>query len=143
MRIIVTGMRDWTDWNRVWRALDVATAVCGLSNAIIIEGGAKGADEHARSWASEKMVRNITYPAEWAKHGKPAGRIRNRLMASDGAEVCLAFWDGKSPGTGDMICVAVEHGIPVRIHPLMRNPPLCKQCRLPAPHHKMDCPYAR
>jgi hypothetical protein len=120
-RIIVTGMRGWKDRARVWRALDVATSNCALSDVVIVEGGAKGADEHARAWAAAKMVRNISYPADWAKYGKSAGMIRNREMARDGANLCLAFWDGKSKGTGAMIATAVENGIPVRICPLARG----------------------
>jgi hypothetical protein len=121
MRIIVTGMRDWEPRSRVWRALDVATSICALSDVIIVEGGAAGADAHAREWAAMKMVRNISYPADWEKHGKAAGMIRNREMAHDGADVCLAFWDGKSKGTGNMIATAVANGIPVRIWPRWFN----------------------
>jgi hypothetical protein len=36
-------------------------------------------------------------------------------MAKAGADLCIAFWDGKSKGTQHMTTVAQECGIPVEI----------------------------
>ena len=41
------------------------------------------------------------YP-NWEKYGKSAGIIRNHEMG-DYADYLLAFWDGTSKGTKDMI----------------------------------------
>lgn len=40
----------------------------------------------------------ITYPADWNKHGKRAGYIRNISIANS-CNICVAFWDYESPGT--------------------------------------------
>lgn len=43
---------------------------------------------------------------------KQAGYLRNEQMA-DGAEGLIAVWDGRSPGTGQMIEVAKRKGLKV------------------------------
>ena len=58
-------------------------------------------------------------PADWKKHGRAAGPIRNQQMLDEGkADVVVALWDGKSRGTLDMIQRATEAGVPVRILPV-------------------------
>jgi hypothetical protein len=91
---------------------------------VLVHGGARGADDAARGWYRTRAspvypdLVQVIFNAEWELHGKAAGMIRNRKMAEAGADLCLAFWDGKSRGTGGMIAVATEHHIPVRIVPL-------------------------
>ena len=55
------------------------------------------------------------HPADWDKHGKAAGMIRNREMVALGADICLAFPIGRSPGTRACIREAQRAGIPVRV----------------------------
>ncbi|MFD1444284.1 hypothetical protein [Thermoactinomyces vulgaris] len=50
------------------------------------------------------------YPAEWKKYGKKAGPLRNAKMAEN-ADALVAFWDGKSRGTKDMIETAKRRGL--------------------------------
>lgn len=84
----------------------------------IVHGGAFGADYLARECALDYLGwREEIHNPDWNAHGKAAGPIRNEEMAKAGADLCLAFWDGKSRGTLDMITRAVKHGIPVRIVP--------------------------
>jgi hypothetical protein len=44
-----------------------------------------------------------------------AGPRRNEKMARRGADLCLAFPNGSSAGTDDMIRRAQRHGIPVEV----------------------------
>ena len=37
------------------------------------------------------------FPADWEKHGRGAGFVRNKQMAEYATHL-LAFWDGKSKG---------------------------------------------
>lgn len=54
------------------------------------------------------------FSADWEKHGKAAGPIRNRDMLKSGADLVIAFrMDGESRGTDDMIAIAVAAGVPV------------------------------
>lgn len=53
-------------------------------------------------------------PADWDGKGKAAGYIRNAEMA-DYADALIAFWDDESRGTGNMIALAQDKGLKVRI----------------------------
>lgn len=55
------------------------------------------------------------HPAAWDRLGKRAGFIRNEKMAAEGADLCIAFWDGMSNGTRHMMEAAKACGIPVEI----------------------------
>lgn len=62
------------------------------------------------------MIRYEVFRADWDKHGKAAGPIRNQEMLDNGkADALVAFWDGKSPGTKDMIRRAKRKGIKVKV----------------------------
>ncbi len=50
----------------------------------------------------------------WDIHGKSAGHIRNAEMA-DYADALIAFWDGKSRGTANMIENARKRGLKIKI----------------------------
>ncbi|MBQ7606414.1 MAG: DUF2493 domain-containing protein [Desulfovibrionaceae bacterium] len=67
-----------------------------------ISGNARGADSLDERYAKEHGFDLEIYPANWKKYGKEAGFIRNNKMASI-SDVLIAFWDGKSHGTNDMI----------------------------------------
>lgn len=76
------------------------------------EGGARGADEWARFWAEIRGVPCQTWRADWARHGRAAGPLRNRQMFHEfQPELVLAAPGG--PGTADMIAVAEAAGVPV------------------------------
>lgn len=114
MRVIVCGSRGWTDYNAVYdRLRDLAAENEG--DVTVVHGGALGADTYAARAARALSLDQREYVADWNRHGKAAGPIRNRQMATDGADLVLAFWDGKSPGTLDMIRVAMKQRITVEI----------------------------
>jgi hypothetical protein len=120
-RIIVCGCRDWDDMNSVVFELSLTMAGIFFEHEIaqvcIVDGGATGADCMAKNAAYQLGCRSETHPADWKAHGKAAGPRRNDKMAKLGADICIAFWDGKSRGTLNMIQTAVTYGIPVRIVP--------------------------
>jgi hypothetical protein len=87
------------------------------SDTVFVHGNAKtGADSIADEILGVLKREVEIYPALWKKYGKSAGPIRNQEMAEAGADLCLAFWDGKSKGTGNMIQWAMKLDIPVEIH---------------------------
>jgi predicted Rossmann fold nucleotide-binding protein DprA/Smf involved in DNA uptake len=55
------------------------------------------------------------FPADWNKHGRGAGMIRNRLMAHN-ADALIAVWDGVSSGTDNMISLAKVRGLKVFVY---------------------------
>lgn len=116
-RLIVCGCRDWTDEAAVRGAIMLDYA--GRREGYVVVHGAcpTGADMLAEKFCREVNMRTEPHPADWAKHGKGAGVVRNGKMVALGADQVLAFWDGKSPGTLDTIKRASATGIPVRIVP--------------------------
>jgi predicted Rossmann fold nucleotide-binding protein DprA/Smf involved in DNA uptake len=67
----------------------------------IVSGKARGIDQLGEAWARARDIPIAPFPADWKKHKKAAGPIRNREMAAyaDGA---LVLWDGKSRGSKNM-----------------------------------------
>jgi hypothetical protein len=54
------------------------------------------------------------YPADWKKHGRKAGPLRNEHMASLGADLALGFrCAGKSNGTDHMARMCEKYDIPL------------------------------
>lgn len=90
---------------------------CPWRDAIttVISGGARGADAHGEALAVYLDVPCERYPADWDKHGRRAGLIRNAEMAKI-ADALLAVWDGKSRGTLHMINQARKRGLRVHVY---------------------------
>ena len=118
-RIIVCGSRHWHDVEEL--KVQVLLALKEFIGRIVIVHGhcPTGADHMADELAIELQPRVTSerHPADWDTYGAGAGPRRNAQMASSGAEVCLAFWDGRSKGTLSMIREATKQQIPVRIYP--------------------------
>ncbi|MCC2832102.1 DUF2493 domain-containing protein [[Clostridium] innocuum] len=115
VRIIVAGGRDFNDYDLLSSVLTEYMASC---EAVIVSGTAKGADRLGERFASDSGFEIRRFPADWDKHGKSAGIIRNREMADYAGEaigVLFAFWDGKSRGTKHMISTAKKRGLEVHI----------------------------
>lgn len=117
MKVLVTGGRNY-EYDPIVDVMlagfrDLAANM--FEDLTIIDGGAKGMDEHARMWGlGYDNVQHITVEAEWTKYGRRAGPIRNRKMYDEHQpEVVLAFHDdleGTSRGTKDMVQYASEQG---------------------------------
>lgn len=110
MRVIVCGSRRWTDRQQIAsRLFDLPP------DSTIVHGAAGGADRIAAQEAEKLGLLVEPWPAMWEAHGKRAGLIRNEQMAVMGADLCIAFWDGRSTGTAHMLTQARAHGIPVEV----------------------------
>lgn len=112
MKTIIAGSRDFSDYQRLATVLDARLGIKPITR--VLSGMARGADLMGRSWALRKGIRVDEYPAEWKKYGKAAGFMRNSAMGMD-AEALVAFWDGKSKGTLDMIEQAKRIGLDVQV----------------------------
>ena len=112
-RVIVAGGRDFSDYEYLRNSLDFL-----LQNVtgpiVIVSGTARGADKLGEQYAAERGYAVLRFPADWDRFGKAAGYIRNEQMAKN-ADALVAFWDGKSKGTLNMIDVANKYGRLVRI----------------------------
>lgn len=116
-KIIIAGSRDLNvSFKDIGKALDY----CGFkpSNVIIISGGAKGVDTDAINFADHFKLPKEVYEAKWnditvkgavikvrpdgSKYNVLAGHMRNKHMGNI-SDCLIAFWDGKSKGTKQMI----------------------------------------
>lgn len=116
MKLIIAGGRDFSDYDLLKNTLDNFLAdKVGVS---IITGGAKGADELGERYGRENYLSFVRFLANWDLYGKSAGVIRNKDMAeyaSDDDGCLIAFWDGKSKGTKNMIDTAKRYNLKVLV----------------------------
>ncbi len=133
-RVLVTGSRSWTDADTVSEALYAQGRLSPQGRMLVIHGDCPtGADSHAQRFVETYAhfgVEVLRIPADWGRdctdmcthrpryrNGMPycpaAGVIRNQVLVDQGADVCLAFPLGRSPGTRDCMRRAATAGIPV------------------------------
>ena len=113
-RVLVTGSRDWDRPDVLAYALGYALGELGPF--ILVHGAARGADTMAATLHEQYGFTSEPHPANWESLGKRAGFVRNAEMVDLGADLCLAFWDGKSRGTKHTIGLARKAGIPTRVY---------------------------
>lgn len=108
-KVIVTGGREFMDYFSVAKVLD---SIPGLNT--VIQGGAKGADACGRAYCELSGKLSHTYHANWGKHGKAAGPIRNTQMLSENKDALVIAFPG---GRGTKHCVeeATRLGLPVLV----------------------------
>lgn len=113
-KVIIAGTRDFADYELLKEKCDaILQNRRDDSNIVIVSGTARGADRLGERYARERGYRIERYPADWDRDGNSAGPIRNTKMA-DNANALIAFWDGKSRGTMNMIDTAKAKGLMVR-----------------------------
>lgn len=82
-------------------------------NPEIVSGNAKRADSFGEEYANEHGLKVTVFRSNWKQYRRAAGPIRNREMfqyALEESAVIIAFWDGKSKGTMNMIDQARKAG---------------------------------
>jgi hypothetical protein len=117
-RVIVCGTRTFWDPPLLKRKLDALLK--NLKDPIVLSGAAEGADKLAEAWALGRFLTVMRFHPEKERYGVPACFFaRNREMAEYAAarrpSFCIAFWDGRSKGTADMIRRAKKKGLVVRV----------------------------
>ena len=113
--VIIAGSRDFSNYSLLEEKCDYILSRKKETNKIVvISGTAQGADRLGERYARERGYEIMRMPADWDSHGKKAGYIRNCDMA-DRADALIAFWDGKSKGTHNMIDIAKRKGLIVRV----------------------------
>ena len=113
MKVIVAGSRNFKDYEYMQEILDTHLVPL-VNDDVIISGTANGADQLGERYAQKRSLKCIRMPAEWDKHGRSAGYIRNKEMAEI-ADMCFVFWNGVSRGSKHMIEIALDKGIPTLV----------------------------
>ncbi len=110
MKVLVCGGREYADQDKVNEVLTDIHKKNPID--ILIHGGAKGADRLAWNWTVDNDVTVLVYTADWNKHGRAAGPIRNRRMLDEQhPDLVVAFPGGN--GTAHMVDIAKKDGVPV------------------------------
>lgn len=105
-RWLICGGRDFDDWEMFDAALRSVANNSGVP-WVVIHGAAKGADRMADRWVQEMRaggvdIQLIRVPADWERHGRHAGPIRNQQMLDEHKpDLVIAFPGGR--GTADMV----------------------------------------
>lgn len=138
VRIIVAGGRDFDDYetlkNSVLRILSdlnkreivlISRGSDDNHDKLIewLSGTADGADTLGERFAEEYGYEVKRFPAKWmqdGKYNKYAGFERNKKMAIYASEegnygVLIAFWDGESKGTLNMIDNAIKYKMEIHV----------------------------
>lgn len=140
--IVISGSRSLTDravvedaWNRAFRRLDDANDLTARP-FVILHGDAEGVDRIVAAYCeavndshtdlsrrlgegpSRLQDRHMiveAMPADWDRHGRKAGHVRNDAMvarAQQSGGALIAIWDGRSKGTAGAIACAARRRVP-------------------------------
>ncbi|WP_213279298.1 DUF2493 domain-containing protein [Chryseobacterium indologenes] len=110
-KVIIAGTRTFEDYSLLKERCDYYLQ--NYHEIEIVSGGAKGTDFLGERYAVESGYKLSKFLANWDL-GPKAGPIRNRQMA-EYTDALIAFWDGESKGTLNMIKVAKELGLKMKI----------------------------
>jgi hypothetical protein len=116
MRVLFTGGRDFTDFDLFADTVEKFEQQHGEITEII-HGGARGADYMAEILYiyirenTDRKINRIRMDAEWDKHGKRAGPIRNQQMVDLKPDWCIPMPGGN--GTADCIKRCTKANIPL------------------------------
>jgi hypothetical protein len=108
MRVAIVGSREFDDYELLKETVNNLK----LKITTVVSGGARGADRLAERYAKEYGIELLIFKADWDKLGKGAGFARNQTII-DNVDHLVAFWDGHSTGTMDIMKKAYKKNIPV------------------------------
>jgi hypothetical protein len=113
VKTIIAGPRDQSLGEEHYELLHR----CGITE--VVSGGARGVDASGEMWALSNAIPMNLFPADWSKHGKAAGPIRNKEMA-EYADQLVAFRgkNGMTRGTRNMVKIANFLGLKVIVFDL-------------------------
>jgi hypothetical protein len=110
-RLLVSGSREW-DMPEVLQMV-IIQHWFENDDLVIIHGDCpKGADRMAREFCEKNGIPEERYPADWNRHGKAAGHIRNKVMVDTKPDFAVFFIRGESRGTKNCLEHAKKAGIP-------------------------------
>ena len=113
-RVIIAGSRNFSDYSLLHQTMDNLLRNVADQHIVIISGTARGADRLGELYAKNRGYELKKFPADWKQYGRAAGYLRNEQMAQN-ADALVAFWDGESRGTKNMIDLARKYQLKIRI----------------------------
>lgn len=135
MKIVIAGSRSITSYATVKAAIMASRIWHDYGSKIVVYSGKepKGVDRLGEEFAAKAGLKVKPFPAKWddlkapgavvrtrfdgKQYNVKAGFVRNAEMA-DKADMALIVWDGKSPGSLDMLHQMRMRDKPVFLYPL-------------------------
>lgn len=113
MKTIIAGTRTIANPALVAQAIRASSWAAQITE--VVSGKAPGVDTLGEQWAHARGLPVVEFPADWDRHGKAAGPIRNEAMACY-ADALILVWDGVSPGSANMLKIARQRGLRVYVY---------------------------
>ena len=110
-KLLIAGSRDIEDPALLRHVYEDA----GYEAIEIVSGLARGVDQLAVKYAQYAKIPVKGFPADWDGLGKRAGFVRNAQMGVY-CTAALILWDGRSPGTRNMIEIMKRSGKPYTVY---------------------------
>lgn len=108
-RIAIVGSRHFPNRDVVIEFINALP-----SDVEIMSGGAIGVDNWSAEAAKAVGLRVQVFHADWDRHGRKAGPIRNAEIVAN-ADRVVAFWDTRSRGTLNTVIQAISRCLPVEV----------------------------
>lgn len=102
MKLLIAGSRDYPVMGNFLSKMADLVTMYGMPSEVVSGNCHTGADKFGEAWAATYNTPVKMFPADWQKHGKAAGPIRNQEMAKY-CDRAIIFWDGQSRGSKNMI----------------------------------------
>lgn len=110
VKVLVCGASRFRERDRLFGRLDELHAASPI--ALVLNGGARGADYLASEWARARGVPLKVFRADWKRLGPEATiTLNGEMLATGQPDLVLACPGG--PVTADLIARAEAAGIPV------------------------------
>lgn len=100
MKVIIAGSRSFSNTGLIEIVMDNILKM--HPDTEFVSGTANGPDTVAINYCKKKNIKCHEFPADWNKHGKKAGPLRNEQMA-EFSDALVAFHCNDSRGTKNMI----------------------------------------
>ena len=108
MKVIIAGSRNFNNYVQLKNVCN--HLLNNFQKIEIVSGGCRGTDLLGERYALEHGYPIKRFPANWNRYGRAAGPKRNAQMA-EYSDMLIAFWDGKSRGTFNMVQEAKSQGL--------------------------------
>lgn len=110
--VIIAGSSGFNDYTKFENKCNYfLSEKIKTHNVVILSGTSYRITSIINQYSYEHNIIKIPFYAEWRKYGKNAGNISNEKMINC-ADALIAFWDGKSTFTANLIDMAKVKGLP-------------------------------
>ena len=111
MRIIISGAKDFNDYNLLRDKMDSLTK--SLTRVVVISNGHKGAAKLGIQWAYERMHMYIIHHPDMGIYGRKADHKVNEWLVGD-ADSVVVFGGEQEELVKDLLLKAIHKGLKTR-----------------------------